>query len=490
MRVVGGKLGEDNRLGAYVRSVESGGPADLQGNIREGDQILTWDGQSLVDVTYEEAQEIMDRSGNIVQIVIWHRPITEEDTVGPTAAERREKFQKADSADVELTETKDKEFENLGIKRKRRILPKTPLEIKKDTTRVIVGRLQMKINYISEKMKLTITIMKVVDLVPPDKPKRKIPSPLAMLRLLPSSFLLFPFYFLLSFFLLSFFFVLFLSTPFTFILFFTHFLSLSMYISFHFPLLTRINIFYPLSLSTTYIYKCSLFILFFLSLLSFYLSFFLSVFIPHRSLKTTALEVTLWSFNKNADDTFIGEVLLDLYEAALDDQPTWYDLEDHDENSSPLPDRTKMYPENSPMSSTSTETSRTGTPCRGSSPSPFNRSPAGSFSQRSMSVTPTHDKRKHLLSKKSPGKHSFSPSVSFSPPPLSLSLSFSPTLSLFLSLSFSLSLSLSLSLFLSLSPHSLSLSFSLSPPSLSLSLPLSFSLSLYVPLFLSILVYF
>jgi len=122
-------------------------------------------------------------------------------------------------------------------------------------------------------------------------------------------------------------------------------------------------------------------------------------------LKNTALEVTFWSYNKDAEETFLGEVLLDLFDAVLDDQPIWYDLEDHDENSSPLPDRTKLHPENSPMSSTSTETSRTGTPCRGSSPSPFNRSPAGSFSQqRNISVTPTHDKRKHLLSKKSPGK--------------------------------------------------------------------------------------
>ncbi|CAI9725824.1 synaptic membrane exocytosis 2-like [Octopus vulgaris] len=341
MRVIGGKQGKWGRMGAYVTNVEEGGPADLQGNIREGDQIITWDGQSLVDVTFEEAQEIMDHSGNIVQIVIWHRPVTEEETVAPTAASRREKFQRADTTDMELTQSINKEFESFGVRRKKRILPKTPLEIKKDTTRLITGRLQMKLNYKPEQMKLFVTLIKVTNLVPPEKPERKIPNPVAMLHLLPKR--------------------------------------------------NESQVF-----ETTTILECSS---------PEWNETFTFVEIPPSRFKSLTLEITLWSFNKSADDDFIGEVLMDLYDAPMDNQLIWYDLEDHDENSSPLPERQQFFPDNSPMSSASTETSRAGTPCRGS-PSPINRSPAHSFSQRSVSGMPNYEKRKHLLThtKKSPAR--------------------------------------------------------------------------------------
>ncbi|GAB1608458.1 regulating synaptic membrane exocytosis protein 1 [Argonauta hians] len=341
MRVIGGKRGKRGRMGAYVTNVEERGPADLQGNIREGDQIITWDGQSLVDVTFEEAQEIMDHSGNIVQIVIWHRPVTEEETVAPTAASRREKFQRADTTDMELTQSTNKEFESFGIRRKKRILPKTPLEIKKDTTRLITGRLQMKLNYKPEQMKLLVTLIKVVNLVPPEKPERKVPNPVAMLHLLPKR--------------------------------------------------SESQVF-----ETTTILECSS---------PEWNETFTFVEIPPSRFKSLTLEVTLWSFNKSADDDFIGEVLMDLYDAPMNNQLIWYDLEDHDENSSPLPERQQFFPDNSPMSSASTETSRGGTPCRGS-PSPINRSPAHSFSHKSVSGMTNYEKKKHLLThtKKSPAR--------------------------------------------------------------------------------------
>ena len=57
------------------------------------------------------------------------------------------------------------------------------------------------------------------------------------------------------------------------------------------------------------------------------------------------LEVTLWDFFQNKVSTFMGEVLLDLYMVPLGDQVAWYPLEDHDENSSPLPPPTpKVIP--------------------------------------------------------------------------------------------------------------------------------------------------
>jgi len=37
-----------------------------------GDQVLEWDGSSLQDATFEEARDIMSRSGDIVQVVLMH----------------------------------------------------------------------------------------------------------------------------------------------------------------------------------------------------------------------------------------------------------------------------------------------------------------------------------------------------------------------------------------------------------------------------------
>ncbi|ESO92450.1 hypothetical protein LOTGIDRAFT_121024, partial [Lottia gigantea] len=73
MRIVGGQESENGEMGAYVTMVIKGGPADVQGGIKEGDQILEVDGQSLVGVTFEEARAITDKTGNVVQLVVIHQ---------------------------------------------------------------------------------------------------------------------------------------------------------------------------------------------------------------------------------------------------------------------------------------------------------------------------------------------------------------------------------------------------------------------------------
>lgn len=51
-----------------------------------------------------------------------------------------------------------------------------------------------------------------------------------------------------------------------------------------------------------------------------------------------ALELTVWNY-KGTEDEFLGEILLDLGEASIDSSIQCFNLEDHDENSSPLPYR-------------------------------------------------------------------------------------------------------------------------------------------------------
>ena len=61
--------------GCFVTSVTPGGPANIQGNIEVGDQILEFNGNSLIDSTYEEVRMLQDQCGDIVQLVVQHNNI-------------------------------------------------------------------------------------------------------------------------------------------------------------------------------------------------------------------------------------------------------------------------------------------------------------------------------------------------------------------------------------------------------------------------------
>ncbi|CAF3449487.1 unnamed protein product [Rotaria socialis] len=75
MRIVGGQECEDGSLGCFVTNILYGGPADVQGNIEVGDQILEFNGNSLIDSTYEEVRMLQDQCGDIVQLVVQHNNI-------------------------------------------------------------------------------------------------------------------------------------------------------------------------------------------------------------------------------------------------------------------------------------------------------------------------------------------------------------------------------------------------------------------------------
>ncbi|TPP61750.1 Topoisomerase II-associated PAT1 domain-containing protein [Fasciola gigantica] len=60
MRIVGGHIRSDGKLGAFVEEIYPRGPVDqLHGEIREGDEILEWNSIPLVGKTFEEVQSII-----------------------------------------------------------------------------------------------------------------------------------------------------------------------------------------------------------------------------------------------------------------------------------------------------------------------------------------------------------------------------------------------------------------------------------------------
>ncbi|GFY51880.1 protein piccolo [Trichonephila inaurata madagascariensis] len=72
MKVVGGKEipGSNGMIGAYVARIYPGGVVETLGEVREGDQVLEWNGVPLTGKTYEEVQRIIASSGDEVEIVI------------------------------------------------------------------------------------------------------------------------------------------------------------------------------------------------------------------------------------------------------------------------------------------------------------------------------------------------------------------------------------------------------------------------------------
>lgn len=70
--------------------------------------------------------------------------------------------------------------------------------------------------------------------------------------------------------------------------------------------------------------------------------------VTSEDLQNLLLEITVWDYDRMGPNEFMGEVLLDLHSANLEDDPFWYPLSQHDENSIPLPQsspRTKTQQE-------------------------------------------------------------------------------------------------------------------------------------------------
>ncbi|XP_069468536.1 disks large homolog 3 isoform X1 [Ambystoma mexicanum] len=68
--IVGGEDGE----GIFVSFILAGGPADLSGELRRGDRILSVNGVNLRNATHEQAAAALKRAGQVVTIMAQYRP--------------------------------------------------------------------------------------------------------------------------------------------------------------------------------------------------------------------------------------------------------------------------------------------------------------------------------------------------------------------------------------------------------------------------------
>jgi len=68
--IVGGEDGE----GIFVSFILSGGPADISGQVRRGDKILSVNGVDLSRATHEEAAVALKQAGQVVHLTLFYRP--------------------------------------------------------------------------------------------------------------------------------------------------------------------------------------------------------------------------------------------------------------------------------------------------------------------------------------------------------------------------------------------------------------------------------
>ncbi|XP_055490876.1 regulating synaptic membrane exocytosis protein 2 isoform X1 [Leucoraja erinacea] len=76
LKVVGGKMTESGRLCAFITKVKKGSLADTVGHLRPGDEVLEWNGRSLQGATFEEVYNIIFESKPEPQVeLLVSRPI-------------------------------------------------------------------------------------------------------------------------------------------------------------------------------------------------------------------------------------------------------------------------------------------------------------------------------------------------------------------------------------------------------------------------------
>ncbi|XP_055010423.1 afadin [Boleophthalmus pectinirostris] len=70
LSIVAAKGAGQSELGIYIKSIVRGGPAEMNGRVSCGDQLLTVDGQSLIGLSQERAVDILMQTGPVVTLQV------------------------------------------------------------------------------------------------------------------------------------------------------------------------------------------------------------------------------------------------------------------------------------------------------------------------------------------------------------------------------------------------------------------------------------
>lgn len=61
LKIVGGKITDNHKPGAFITAIDEGSPADRAGLV-SGDEVMEWNEYSLVDCTFEDVLDAISNS--------------------------------------------------------------------------------------------------------------------------------------------------------------------------------------------------------------------------------------------------------------------------------------------------------------------------------------------------------------------------------------------------------------------------------------------
>ncbi|KAM4599664.1 regulating synaptic membrane exocytosis protein 1 isoform 4-T4 [Fundulus diaphanus] len=268
LKVVGGRVTESGRLGAFITKVKKGSLADVVGHLRAGDEVLQWNRKLLPGATMKEVYNIILESQAEPQVeLVVSRPIGDipriPDTSHPPLESSSSSF-----------ESQKMERPSLNV-----LSPSSPGMLR-DAPQLMPGQLSVKLWYDKVGHQLIVNVLQAAEL--PLRPDGRPRSPYVKMYFLPDR-------------------------------------------SDKSKRRTK-------TMKKTCEPKWN--------------QTFVYTHVHRRDFRNHMLELTVWDQPRSPeeDSTFMGEILIELETALLDDKPHWYPLQTHDVSSIPLPRPSPFLP--------------------------------------------------------------------------------------------------------------------------------------------------
>ncbi|XP_065815730.1 regulating synaptic membrane exocytosis protein 1 isoform X22 [Labrus bergylta] len=162
LKVVGGRITESGRLGAFITKVKKGSLADVVGHLRAGDEVLQWNGKLLPGATMKEVYNIILESQAEPQVeLVVSRPIGvyrkyhDIPRIPDTSHPPLESIHTAGSSSFE---SQKMERPSLNV-----LSPSSPGMLQ-DAPQLMPGQLSVKLWYDKVGHQLIVNVMQAVDL--------------------------------------------------------------------------------------------------------------------------------------------------------------------------------------------------------------------------------------------------------------------------------------------------------------------------------------
>ncbi|XP_040905151.1 regulating synaptic membrane exocytosis protein 1-like isoform X2 [Toxotes jaculatrix] len=275
LKVVGGRVTESGRLGAFITKVKKGSLADVVGHLRAGDEVLQWNGKLLPGATMKEVYNIILESQAEPQVeLVVSRPIG-------VCRKYHDIPRIPDTSHPPLESTGSSSFESQKMERPSlNVLSPSSPGMLQDAPQLMPGQLSVKLWYDKVGHQLIVNVLQAVEL--PLRPDGRPRSPYVKMYFLPDR-------------------------------------------SDKSKRRTK-------AVKKTCEPKWN--------------QTFVYTHVHRRDFRNHMLELTVWDQPRSPeeDSTFMGEILIELETALLDDKPHWYPLQTHDISSIPLPRASPYLP--------------------------------------------------------------------------------------------------------------------------------------------------